>query len=82
MISISGRKWHEKEVDINLVNKIYQQNNFSKILSHLIVSRNLDENEIHLINNDLELKNNFQNNSDFIKSANLIEYSIRNKENT
>jgi len=80
MISVSGRKWQKNKVDKNLVDKIHQQNNFSKILSHLIVSRNFDENEIHLINNDLELKNKFLKNSDFIKSANLIEYSIKNKE--
>ena len=80
MISVSGRKWQENDVDKNLVNKIHQQNNFSKILSHLIVSRNFDESEIHLINNDLELKNNFINHSDFIKSANLIKYSLKNKE--
>ena len=53
MISISGRKWQEKKVNTKIVEKIQQQNNFSKIISKLIVSRNFDENEIYLINNHI-----------------------------
>ena len=55
MISVSGRKWQERTVSTKLVEKIQQENNFSRILSKLIVSRNFDENEIHLIENDLIL---------------------------
>ncbi len=81
MISVSGKEWKEKKVNKRLIEKIEQEHNFSKIVSKLIVSRNFDENEIYLIRNNLELSNNFQNNSDFINSVKLVEKAIRNKEN-
>ena len=81
MISVSGKKWVENKVNNKLVEKIQQDHNFSKILSKLIISRNFDENEIHLINNDLSLSNVFYKNADFIKSVELVEIAIKNKEN-
>ena len=33
MISVSGKKWNEKKINTNLVEKIQQKYNFSKILS-------------------------------------------------
>ena len=42
MISISGREWQEKKLDNNLIEKIQQDYDFSKILSQLIISRNFD----------------------------------------
>ena len=73
MISVSGRKWREKQVNTKIVEKIQQKHNFSKILSQLIVSRNFDENEIHLIKNNLELKNIFQHTPDFTESVKFVE---------
>jgi len=81
MISVSGNEWKEKKVNPNLIEKIQQEHNFSKILSQLIVSRNFDENEIFLMENDLKLSNIFKNNVDFIESINLTIDSIKNKEN-
>ena len=81
MISVSGRKWQEKKVNNKRVEKIQQDYNFSKIVSKLVVSRNFNENEIHLINNDLLLSNVFKKNQDFIKSAELLEDVILNREN-
>ena len=81
MISVSGRKWQEKKVNSKLVEKIQQDTNFSKILSKLIVSRNFDETEIYLIENNLNLSNVFQTNKDFIESVKLLESSIKNNEN-
>ena len=81
MISVSGRNWLEKKVNVKIVEKIQQDHNFSQILSKLIVSRNFDQDEIHLIDNKVNLKNVFRYNQDFIKSAELVEKSIKNKEN-
>ncbi len=81
MISISGRKWQEKKTNINLVEKIHQEYNFSKILSKLIVSRNFDEKEIHLIENSLKLTNIFKSNYDFIEGVKLVKTAIKNNEN-
>ena len=80
MISVSGRRWKEKKVNKKLVEKVLQQYNFSNIISQLIVSRNFDEREIHLIENDLKLSNIFQNNSDFIKAVQLVENSMKKRE--
>tara|TARA_Y100000996_G_C22540611_1_gene649907 strand:- start:41 stop:1735 length:1695 start_codon:yes stop_codon:yes gene_type:complete len=81
MISVSARKWEEKKIDKKKVEKIQQDYNFSKIVSQLIISRNFDENEIHLIENDLVLSNIFQNNLDFINSVELVCRLMKNKEN-
>ena len=80
MISVSGFEWKEKKVNKNLVEKLEQEYNFSKILSKLIISRNFDQQEIHLIENDLELTNPFINNKDLIASVKLVIKTINNKE--
>ena len=59
MISITGKKWKEKIVNQNLVDKLKQDHNFSHILSKLIISRNFDKEEIFSIENNLEVKNVF-----------------------
>ena len=57
MISISGKKWIEKKVNKNLIEKIKQDFNFNDILSKLIVCRNYDITEINNINNNLKNDN-------------------------
>ena len=66
MISLSGKKWIEKKVNKNLIEKIKQDFNFNDILSKLIVLRNYDITEINNIDNNLEFTNIFNNNSDYI----------------
>ena len=39
MKSVSGRNWKESIVNKNLIEKLHQENNFSHILSKLIISR-------------------------------------------
>ena len=80
MISVSGKKWLEKKINKNSVEKIKQDFNFSDILSRLIISRKFNSSEIHSINNILEVKNNFSNNDDFIKATNFLVQSIKIKE--
>jgi len=80
MISITGKKWEEKKANKNLIEKLRQDYNFSEILSKLIVSRNFDQEEIYLIENNLNLTNVFLNNSDFKKSIDLVINAINNKE--
>ena len=81
MISVSGKKWQEKKADRKLVEKIQQDYNLTNILSQLTVTRNFNENEIYLINNNLNLTNIFQKNQDFIRSVDLVEKAIKKKEN-
>ena len=80
MISISGKKWVQKKINQNLVDKLKQDYDFSDILSRLIISRKFNEEEITTIDNHLDLNNVFLNNTDFNLSANLLIDSINNKE--
>ncbi len=80
MISVSGKEWRENKINHNLIEKINQKHNFSKIVSKLVISRNFDNEEIHLIENNLELTNIFKNNIDFIEASKLVTNSINNKE--
>ena len=80
MISISGKKWEQKKINQNLVDKLKQDCNFSDILSRLIISRKFDNDEIATINTDLDLKNVFSNNNDFNQSIKLVVNCINNNE--
>ncbi|MDA9662278.1 single-stranded-DNA-specific exonuclease RecJ [Candidatus Pelagibacter sp.] len=80
MISVSGKKWEQKKINQNLVDKLKQDFNFSDILSRLIISRKFEDDEIATINTDLYLNNVFLNNEDFNKSIKLVVDCINNNE--
>jgi single-stranded-DNA-specific exonuclease len=80
MISVSGKKWEQKKINQNIVDKLKQDFNFSDILSRLIISRNFDVDEITSIKDDLDLKNVFLNNEDFNLSIKLVVSCIKNNE--
>ena len=80
MISVSGKKWEQKKIDQNLVDKLKQDFHFSEILSRLIISRKFDEEEIGTINTNLDLNNIFLSNKDFNQSIKLVVDCINNKE--
>ena len=80
MISVSGKRWEQKKINQNIVDKLKQEYDFSEILSRLIISRKFDDDEIATINTDLDLNNVFLNNKDFSQSINLVVNSINNNE--
>ena len=80
MISVSGKKWIERKVNKNSVEKIKQDFNFSDILARLIVLRNYDITEINSINNNLKLINVLKDNSDFINASEILINSIIKKK--
>jgi single-stranded-DNA-specific exonuclease len=80
MISVSGKKWIEKKISKNSIEKIKQDFNFSEIVSKLIISRNFDYDEIYSIENPSIIQNEFKNNRDFINASLLLEKSINKKE--
>ena len=80
MISVSGKKWEQKKINQNLVDKLKQDFNFSDILSRLIITRKFEDDEIETINTDLDLNNVFLNNEDFNQSINLVVNCINNNE--
>ena len=81
MISVSNREWGERKFNENLVNKCSQDNNFSQILSKLIVTRKFNDDEIYTINNskNVNFSNVFKFNEDFNKSIDLVVKNIKNK---
>jgi len=80
MISVSGKKWEQKKINKNSIDKLKQDYDFSDILARLVISRNFDQTELTSIENDLELKNVFSKNIDFDKSVELVSNSINNHE--
>ncbi len=80
MKSVSGRNWKESIVNKNLIEKLHQENNFSHILSKLIISRKFDHDEIFSLENDVEFSNIFKNDLDFTKSINFLKESIDKEE--
>ena len=81
MISVLNKKWIERKVNKNLLEKTKQDFKLNDIQSKLIISRNFDKSEIYSINNNLELTNVFFNNIDFKESVDLIANIINKKEN-
>ncbi len=80
MISVTDKKWQEKKVNLNILEKTQQEHGFSRILSQLIVSRNFDKNEIYQITKNLDLVNMFSNNLDFKNAIEIISNTIKKKE--
>jgi len=80
MISVSGKKWIERKINKNSIEKIKQDFKFNDIISKLIISRNFDINEINSIKNSFPIINDFTKNKDFINATSLLEKCINNKE--
>ena len=80
MISVSGKKWKQKKINQNILDKLRQDFDFSDILSRLIISRKFDDNEIATINTNLNLNNVFLDNKDFNQSIKLVVNCINNNE--
>ena len=80
MISVSGKKWEQKKVNKNLVEKLKQDFHFNDNLSRLVISRKFDDSEIASIDGDLNLNNVFLNNNDFNQSIKLVVDSIKKNE--
>ena len=80
MISITGKKWEQKKINKNSIEKLKQDHNFSEILSKLIITRKFDQTEIYSVDNDIDLTNVFTKNDDYKDSIDLLTIAINNKE--
>ena len=81
MISVTGKKWEQKKINKNSIEKLKQDYNFSETLSKLVISRDFDQNELYSIENNLKLTNVFIKNDDYNQSADLILDAINNQDN-
>jgi len=79
MKSVSGKYWEEEKLDQRIIDKIKYENNFTDIISRLIVKNKFNKDEIYSVKNNLELFNPFQNNPDFLSAFKIFEQSINNK---
>ena len=80
MISVSGKNWEELYTNKRLVEKIKIDHGLNDIQSKIILSRNYTSEEIHLINNRIELKNPFCNTKDFLQGCELLNKNL-NRQN-
>jgi len=80
MISVSGKNWEELYANKRLVEKIKIDHGLNDIQSKIILSRNYTNEEIHLINNSIELKNPFYNTKDFLQGCELLNKNL-NRQN-
>ena len=78
MISVSGKRWEEINVNKRLIEKIKSEENISDLIAKLLISRNYDEIEIYSIKNEIDLTNPFLNNSDFNECFKTLEKIIAN----
>jgi single-stranded-DNA-specific exonuclease len=81
MISVTGKKWEQKKINKNSIEKLKQDYNFSETLSKLVISRDFDQNEVYSIENNLKLTNVFIKNDDYNQSLDLILDAINNQDN-
>ena len=81
MISVTGKKWEQKKINKNSIEKLKQDYNFSETLSKLVISRDFDQNEVYSIENNLKLTNVFIKNDDYNQSVDLILDAINNQDN-
>ena len=80
MKSVSGKYWEEEKYNQRIIDKIKVENNFSELITRLIIRNSFDKDEIYSINNDLEITNPFKKNKDFLNAVKIFNHSILNKE--
>jgi single-stranded-DNA-specific exonuclease len=81
MISVSGKKWIQHNVNKNLVEKAKQDYGLGDILSQLIISKNYDASEIYGIYNNQKIINIFEDDYDYHKATLILLDSIKKNEN-
>ena len=80
MLSVSGKNWEEISINKRIIEKVKSEQNFSDILSKLVVSREFTQIEINSIKNNIDISNPFLRNEDFIKGKIIIERVIKKKQ--
>ena len=80
MKSVSGKYWEEEQYNQRLIDKIKLENNFSDLVSRLIINNSFDNDEVYSINNNLEIPNPFKKNKDFIDAVKIFDQSIKDNE--
>ena len=79
MISISGKKWTERNINGRIIEKTSIDNNFTYDLSKLVLSRNYTNTELNYLKHECDFVNPFLKNNDFISASNLLLKILQKK---
>ena len=79
MISISGKKWTERNINNRIIEKTSIDNNFTYDLSKLVLSRNYTNTEINYLNQEYHFVNPFLKNKNFLSASKLLLKIIKKK---
>ena len=79
MISISGKKWTERNINGRFIEKTSIDNNFTYDLSKLVLSRNYTNTELNYLKHECDFVNPFLKNNDFISASNLLLKILQKK---
>ena len=80
MLSVSGKNWEETKVSSRILDKLKNDNNFSELVSKIIISNNFDELEINTLKEKISLHNPFYKTNDFKNAANILKKSLDNDD--
>ena len=79
MISVSSKNWEELSFNKRILAKTKIENNFSEILSKIVIANKFTNEEIYSINNTISYSNPFLFNEDFNESCEILEKHISKK---
>jgi len=79
-LSISGKKWTEISVNNTIIEKAKIENNFTDLISKIVISRRFTDFEINSIRNINQLYNPFHKFKDFQRGKLILENSLKNDE--
>ena len=80
MLSVSGKNWEEIKVSRRILDKLKNDNNFSELVSKIIISNNFDELEINTLKEKNLLLNPFYKTNDFRNATDILKKSIDNND--
>ena len=79
MISISGKKWTERNINNRIIEKTSIDNNFTYDLSKLVLSRNYTNTELNYLKQEYHFVNPFLKNKNFLNASKLLLKILKKK---
>ncbi len=76
MLSVSGKDWVETSINNRIIEKVNNDNNFTSLISKLVISRNYSQIEIDSINNEIFLSNPFDKIEDINRGHKILNKTI------
>lgn len=80
MLSVSGKEWVETSINNRIIEKANNDNNFTSLVSKLVISRNYSQIEIDSINHETFLFNPFYKINDINRGHAILNKAIQNNK--